>query len=88
MALHMQGPRTDGEYRSLLQVLLAADGACADPVLRQELIETGYVRRDAKTIKSCTSPRRTSFPGARVGASTQFPITLGPVWPPLQHRRV
>jgi hypothetical protein len=48
MALHMQGPRTDGEYRSLLQVLVAADGACADSVLRQELVETGYVRRDAQ----------------------------------------
>jgi hypothetical protein len=48
MALHMQGPRTDAEYRSLLHVLLAADGFCADPVLRQELVETGYVRRDAE----------------------------------------
>jgi hypothetical protein len=48
MTLHTRPQRTDDEYRSLLQVLLAADGVCPDPALRQELIDTGYVRRDAE----------------------------------------
>jgi len=46
MARHFEASRSDAEYRSLLQVLIAADGVCADPVLRQELVETGFVRRD------------------------------------------
>ena len=48
MALHMQVSRTDDEYRSLLEVVLAAEGVYADPVLRQELVDTGFVRRDAQ----------------------------------------
>jgi hypothetical protein len=39
--------RADGELRSLLQVLAASDGDCADPILRRELLDTGFVRRDA-----------------------------------------
>ena len=48
MALHMQLSRDEDEYRSLLEILLAAEGVCADPVLRQELVDTGFVRRDAQ----------------------------------------
>jgi hypothetical protein len=47
MALRMPTSRADDEYRSLLRLLLAHKGACADPGLRQELVDTGYVRRDA-----------------------------------------
>ena len=48
MALRIQGARDDDQYRSLLRLLLALDGTCADPGLRQELLDTGYVRRDAQ----------------------------------------
>ena len=48
MAIHDQVARTDEEYRALLQALEAADGVCADPVLRYELLQTGFVRRDAQ----------------------------------------
>ena len=48
MALHMQVSRSDDEYRALLEILLAAEGVCADAVLRQELVDTGFVRRDAQ----------------------------------------
>ena len=38
--------RTEHELRSLLQVLVAAGGDCTDPLLRRELLDTGFVRRD------------------------------------------
>jgi len=39
--------RTESDLRALLQVLLAAGGDCTDPLLRRELLDSGFVRRDA-----------------------------------------
>jgi hypothetical protein len=39
--------RSDAELRALLQLLDASGGVCGDRVLRRELVETGFVRRDA-----------------------------------------
>jgi hypothetical protein len=39
--------RSDDEIRSLLQVLEASGGVCDDALLRGELLDTGFVRRDA-----------------------------------------
>jgi hypothetical protein len=71
--MHDQGARTDEEYRSLLQVLEAADGVCADPVLRYELMQTGFVRRDAtrRVVLHLTPEGRRfmSQPGHRTSAN-------------------
>jgi hypothetical protein len=48
MALRVRGSRADDEYRSLLGLLLTLGGTCSDSGLRQELVDTGYVRRDAQ----------------------------------------
>ena len=64
MALQMQSTRSDDEYRSLLEVLLAAEGVCADPILRQELVDTGFVRRDAqRRVRLHLTPEGRQFLG-------------------------
>ena len=64
MALQMQSSRTDDEYRSLLEMLLAAEGVCADPILRQELVDTGFVRRDAqRRVRLHLTPEGRQFLG-------------------------
>jgi hypothetical protein len=47
MAIYDHPVRSDHEVRALLQLLTAANGTCADPVLRLELLDTGFVRPGA-----------------------------------------
>jgi len=47
MAVQHHPLRSDAEIRALLQLLEASGGVCGDRLLRRELIETGFVRRDA-----------------------------------------
>ena len=47
MATHDQPLRSDAEIRALLQILTGAEGVCGDAALRRELVNTGFVRRDA-----------------------------------------
>ena len=47
MALHMQVSRSDDEYRALLEILLQQKESVPS-VLRQELVDRGFVRRDAQ----------------------------------------
>ena len=47
MVLYGAPSRSDAELRALLQLLVASKGHCGDPLLRRELIDTGFVRRDS-----------------------------------------
>ena len=47
MATHNQPLRSDAEIRALLQILTGVEGVCGDTELRRELVNTGFVRRDA-----------------------------------------
>ena len=38
--------RSDAELRSLLHVLISSGGSCTDALLRRELVDSGFVRRD------------------------------------------
>jgi len=46
MAIHQAPNRSDAELRALLQLLVASQGVCDDALLRMELVDTGFVRRD------------------------------------------
>ena len=45
----MARSRTDAELRALLHVLVGSGGSCSDAMLRRELVDTGFVRRDQRT---------------------------------------
>ena len=47
MVLYGAPSRSDAELRALLQLLVESQGHCGDPLLRRELIDTGFVRRDS-----------------------------------------